>query len=601
VVVSPDTDIAPVIAHSFNSDFSMEESDQNILLHLVTWDMSNRLKALPAVSQTVKDANSLLWDKYLSGSQPENSYLQIYGPLLPSPTWGQEAPYNNYCPVISQRRSYTGGVATAMAQIVNYWGYPSAVTFSPSDDYFTGYVVVIATTANFSAMTYPITSNGGKAALSYACGVAIHTMYGVCGLAAEPEDVPNALKTKFGYFSADWKTTGELNFYSTIQNNIRNGQPVQLSVMKHDGTNKHSLVADGYKTDTDQYHLNIGLDGFGDDWYSLPGMATPYEFDTLNGAIVNIAPAGGSEAPDLAITNASVSASALTASQAFTLYATVKNQGVIASAATTLRYFRSDDSSITTADTPLGTDSVGALQPEGTSTQNLSTAAPSSVGTWWVGACVDAVSGESQAGNQCSSGVQITVAPPPTVASLTPATGQNNASVSITDLAGTDFDSAPTVKLTRSGHADIAATNVVRVSATKLTCTLPISGAATGAWNVKVTNSDTRAGTLTGGFTVTGQAAEEAVRVKQGIFDPTQGKSSYVEVRTSSAGRVTVKVYDQAGRLVRTLYDGERDAGNYSDGWDGKTANGTTVASGTYLIRVEGPGIKTTRRVLVVK
>ena len=46
-----------------------------------------------------------------------------------------------------------------------------------------------------------------------------------------------------------------------------------------------------------------------------------------------------------------------------------------------------------------------------------------------------------------------------------------------------------TVMLTRSGYADIAATNVVVVSPTKITCRLPLpSMVETGAWNVVVTN-----------------------------------------------------------------------------------------------------------------
>ena len=96
-------------------------------------------------------------------------------------------------------------------------------------------------------------------------------------------------------------------------------------------------------------------------------------------------------------------------------------------------------------------------------------------------------------------------APPPTVTAITANTGLNNASLSITDLAGTNFVSGATVKLTKSGQSDIAATNVVFVNSTKLTCTLPITGAAVGAWNVVVTNPDAQSATLSNGFTVTGQ------------------------------------------------------------------------------------------------
>ena len=59
IVVSPDTDITPVIAYSFESDFVMEDSKENVLLHLVTWDMRNRLKVIPTTFQKVKDEKNL--------------------------------------------------------------------------------------------------------------------------------------------------------------------------------------------------------------------------------------------------------------------------------------------------------------------------------------------------------------------------------------------------------------------------------------------------------------------------------------------------------------------------------------------------------------
>ena len=45
----------------------------------------------------------------------------------------------------------------------------------------------------------------------------------------------------------------------------------------------------------------------------------------------------------------------------FTLSATVSNTGDGGSLATTLRYYRSTDSTISTGDTQVGTDAVGAL------------------------------------------------------------------------------------------------------------------------------------------------------------------------------------------------------------------------------------------------
>ena len=92
---------------------------------------------------------------------------------------------------------------------------------------------------------------------------------------------------------------------------------------------------------------------------------------------------------------------------------------------------------------------------------------------------------------------------PPTVTGITPATGANTGTVSITNLAGTGFVNGATVKLTKALQADIAGTSVTWVDATNLTCNFTINGAAVGTWDVVVTNPDTQTGTLTGGFTVT--------------------------------------------------------------------------------------------------
>ncbi len=112
--------------------------------------------------------------------------------------------------------------------------------------------------------------------------------------------------------------------------------------------------------------------------------------------------------PDLVVINPATSAATLTPGQSFTISATVKNVGGTSSNATTLRYYRSADSTITTGDTPLGTDTVSALLANATSPESFSSIAPA-VGNYWVGACVLAVSGESNTTNQCSTGVPITV------------------------------------------------------------------------------------------------------------------------------------------------------------------------------------------------
>ena len=118
---------------------------------------------------------------------------------------------------------------------------------------------------------------------------------------------------------------------------------------------------------------------------------------------------GGGGNPDLIVESPSVSDNTLTTGQSFTLRATVRNQGTGSSAATTLRYYQSSDATISTSDTEVGTDSVNGLSASGTSAESISLNAPSSAGTYYYGACVESVSGESSTDNNCSDGVSVTV------------------------------------------------------------------------------------------------------------------------------------------------------------------------------------------------
>ena len=113
--------------------------------------------------------------------------------------------------------------------------------------------------------------------------------------------------------------------------------------------------------------------------------------------------------PDLVVSNPSVSNRTPNARQTFTLRATVRNQGNARSAATTLRYYRSSDGTISTADAGVGSDAVGGLSASGTSNESIVLRAPSSAGTYYYGACVNSVSGESNTNNNCSSAVRVTV------------------------------------------------------------------------------------------------------------------------------------------------------------------------------------------------
>ncbi len=117
--------------------------------------------------------------------------------------------------------------------------------------------------------------------------------------------------------------------------------------------------------------------------------------------------------PDLEVGTPTVDNSTTHTGASLTLSATVTNAGDGDSAATTLRYYRSTDATITTSDTEVGTDAVGALAAAGTSDQSIDLTAPSTAGTYYYGACVDSVTGESDTSDNCSTALTVTVNLPP--------------------------------------------------------------------------------------------------------------------------------------------------------------------------------------------
>jgi hypothetical protein len=65
-------------------------------------------------------------------------------------------------------------------------------------------------------------------------------------------------------------------------------------------------------------------------------------------------------------------------------------------------------------------------------------------------------------------------------------------------------------------------------------------------------------------------------------------------------GRVTLRVYDVRGALVRTLIDTDLPRGSHQATWDGRDASGRGMASGSYFARVEAGGrVETVRMSLV--
>ena len=117
--------------------------------------------------------------------------------------------------------------------------------------------------------------------------------------------------------------------------------------------------------------------------------------------------------PDLIVESISVRDGevTLTPGAAFTLEATLRNQGIgEPERNATLHYYRSSGASISTRDTEVGTDTVssGNLDTNETEDESIRLTAPTEPGIYYYGACVD-LRYESDTDNNCSGSVAITV------------------------------------------------------------------------------------------------------------------------------------------------------------------------------------------------
>ncbi len=68
-----------------------------------------------------------------------------------------------------------------------------------------------------------------------------------------------------------------------------------------------------------------------------------------------------------------------------------------------------------------------------------------------------------------------------------------------------------------------------------------------------------------------------------------------------NGGMVTLRIYDVAGRLVKTLIDGQQTAGGKSAAWNGTNNRGSRVASGVYFYRMTAPGFESTRKMVLLQ
>lgn len=224
-------------------------------------------------------------------------------PLVQS-AWGQSTVglknVYNYC---TPNNYLCGCVATAMAQVMRYWRYPTepveaqTMTCKIRDDYVE--LTMQGGVYDWDLMPLvpdSVTTDAECAAigkLTSDAGISVSMQYGYGGSGAIMYEVVDAMKDVFGYRSVEYvddyvNFNIESNLFPNLMfANFDYGAPVLMGIIGYDGG--HAIVGDGYGFDGDTAytHLNMGWDGQENLWYIVPDMGDYQYFDEL---IFNVFP-----------------------------------------------------------------------------------------------------------------------------------------------------------------------------------------------------------------------------------------------------------------------------------------------------------------------
>jgi hypothetical protein len=222
---------------------------------------------------------------------PQDDSLPIYidpawAPIAPlvSTKWNQGDPFNQDCPLRNGRLTYTGCVATSMAQVMNYFKYPEVGTGSKTysvpgvgtlsidfaekkfdwDSMLDVYQTGAYTAEEASAVAY----------LMKACGYSVEMYYYQDMSGAVSANIIPALINNFGYdgnaryvIRSEYSST---DWVKMIYDNLKNVGPII-----YDGNDPnsggHSFILDGYDGEG-YFHFNWGWGGVSDGYFSINAL-----------------------------------------------------------------------------------------------------------------------------------------------------------------------------------------------------------------------------------------------------------------------------------------------------------------------------------------
>ncbi len=294
IVVAGDDNASPILGYSNNGAFDLNNIPPNLAKWLEGYKSQIRFIVENNIAATTEITNqwtALKNNTYQSPLKIKGSIATSVSPLVQT-KWGQSPYENELCPYDINAgsengyHSVAGCPATAMAQIMKFWNYPTTGSGFHSYNHST-YGTLSAnfgsTTFNWAAMPNVISSsNNAIATLMYFCGVSVEMQYGpkssgsyviMDGYPTE-QTSENAYKTYFGYNAITIKGLWRKNYsddeWKTIlKDELNAGRPVQYAGF-NTGSG-HTFVCDGYDVNG-KFHMNWGWSGQNDGFWLLDAL-----------------------------------------------------------------------------------------------------------------------------------------------------------------------------------------------------------------------------------------------------------------------------------------------------------------------------------------
>ena len=281
VIVAGDDRMRSILGYAEKGSFDQEALPDNI-----KWLLDFYAQVAGSLS-TEQKSNAPV----ASSSRPE---LQ---PLITT-TWDQWAPYNAHCPEIYGQLPATGCVATAMAQVINYFQWPINEVRSMAAYTTNSYQINVPELPARRIGWYNMTDDEIAWLMRY-CGQSVQMDYMPSESGARAIDIAGALISVFNYSKTTSLVTrdsySDNDWEELIYNELSIGHPVIYNGDAGSGTSGHSFILHGYKDGL--FCVNWGWSGQCDGYFALTNLSpNEYQHYTENqNAIIAIQPASNND------------------------------------------------------------------------------------------------------------------------------------------------------------------------------------------------------------------------------------------------------------------------------------------------------------------